>query len=600
MSDRRAQWLQLKARAQQLLRRDFDPNEPRDPEGKWTDGGDADDAKLDPKVVQVGGDAWNKATARRLEREYQSAKPALDKLATDAVGKETSEPQDVESEDEDEAPYVPESWDELSNDQQEQGFEAYKDQNLQSYIDNEQQNYYDSGDALDDAKSELAHTTMHGPGADHDEWLIEAIDAYRESDDAPRIPYSTQDLVDAISLDYQNGNQGSGDFSVDFDDSKLQKPSNLPPPEQQTLPGIEPVKPEEQLTEAMRDGISKAIEKAFDEKADEKAGDMQAPDYLNESATEMVESDWQHNMSDDSKFEWIKNNTDLIEGETPSKPSPDAPETMQVEALPKQFDPLNLTSGEDYKRTQALARHLSVERAAQVLTARDLDEQFDAKGNIVKISPSVLRDRLSKVDAQLWSAWKASSTSEDGKLLQVATAEELGGRLNAKTAALIDPDEAKARANTRFEGIGGYKGIKAYVRAKWETTQYLLDKAGTQILDVYRGIRIPSDQFQQAMTQMKAMLARMIGDHKHLPTLQVVRNGAASTTVDPNIANGWGADEGRIVLRAQVPRTAAVSVPAYGINIHSEREVVVAGTAWKGWDAWAEEAPNFKDVPLAA
>jgi hypothetical protein len=33
----------------------------------------------------------------------------------------------------------------------------------------------------------------------------------------------------------------------------------------------------------------------------------------------------------------------------------------------------------------------------------------------------------------------------------------------------------------------------------------------------------------------------------------------------------------QVRLRGNIPRTAVISVPAYGINIHSEREVVVAG-----------------------
>jgi hypothetical protein len=53
-----------------------------------------------------------------------------------------------------------------------------------------------------------------------------------------------------------------------------------------------------------------------------------------------------------------------------------------------------------------------------------------------------------------------------------------------------------------------------------------------------------------------------------------------------------------MVMRAEVPRTAVLSVPAYGVNVHSEHEVVVAGTAWRGWDAWSGKAPTFRDVPM--
>src|SRR5262249_55301545 len=90
---------------------------------------------------------------------------------------------------------------------------------------------------------------------------------------------------------------------------------------------------------------------------------------------------------------------------------------------------------------------------------------------------------------------------------------------------------------------------------------------------------------------------------RYMPTLDVVRNGAASTTTDLSVANGWRAGHSTgIVLRAEVPRTAIVSVPAYGINVHGEKEVLVAGTAWRGWDAWAGKAPPLGNtqgsVPL--
>ena len=65
------------------------------------------------------------------------------------------------------------------------------------------------------------------------------------------------------------------------------------------------------------------------------------------------------------------------------------------------------------------------------------------------------------------------------------------------------------------------------------------------------------------------------------------------------VANNWVAgNPGGVILRFKVPRTAAISVPAYGINVHSEHEVVMAGTAWKGWDVWAKKAPTLDSVPL--
>jgi hypothetical protein len=580
-------WAIVRAQVQQTLARlrAFDPDEPRDDSGKWTEGGGDGDGgtsggdkpaaepALDPHVISVGGDEWNKATARRLEREYQTAKPDLDKMAADAVGRSTSGPVD-----EDDESFVPEEWDQVSDDIKEQAFDAYKEQSLQGYIDNEQQNWYDSGQALDEAKSIVVSDFNEGKEMD---WATEAIKDFRDEFDG-RIPYTDDQLLSAISMTYQDGYDGNGKFEVDFDDNKLQAPSNLPPPEQGTLPGIEPVAPEEQLTEEMRDGLSKAIEKEFDKTADSKSSDLSPPDYFGDSAAEMMESDWNDGMSDKSKFAWTKDNTELLSDETPT-------EQGVVVALPKTYDPLNMTSGEDYKRTQALARQLSTERAAQLIAKNVL------KG---EVTPALI-NAVKSMDGRLWSDWKGSSTSNGGKLLQVAIADELGGRLNAKTSTDIDRAELIARANN-WDNVGGYAGVKQYVRAKWETTQYLLDKAGIKTLDLYRGIKLDPETFSAAMTHMKAALLRTVGSYQHLPTLDVVRNGAASTSVSPSIANGWGAGQTRVVLRAQVPRTAAISVPAYGINVHSEQEVVVAGTAWKGWDAWAHEAPKFDKVPLAA
>ena len=81
------------------------------------------------------------------------------------------------------------------------------------------------------------------------------------------------------------------------------------------------------------------------------------------------------------------------------------------------------------------------------------------------------------------------------------------------------------------------------------------------------------------------------------PYAHIARNGCASYTTDPGVANGW-VGSGGTVLRVVVPRTAAISIPAFGINIHSEHECVISGTAWAAWDAWQYKAPTFEEVPL--
>jgi hypothetical protein len=583
MLTRAERWLIVRGHANYALReliKAGPPDEPRDEAGRWTDdgGGDADkpasgEPELNPTVINVGGDQWNKATAKRLEKQYQEARPALDKLAKDSVGAEMEVPGDEE---EDEPPYVPESWDEMSDAMQQEAGEKYKEQELSSYLESEKNNWYDSGNALDDAKVITADKYNDGER----DWAQEAVDdviAEHAEGDKP-IPFTSEQILDAITLGYEPGYEGNGDLHVDFDDKQLQQPAGFDPA-QQTLPGIEPIEPATLLTDAVRDEITKAINKAFDSKSQDVSSSLDPPDYLEDSAKEMVEMDWDDNMSDKSKFAWTKDNTSIIEDNS-TEGSQAAPDYIRVDALPKHFDPLNQTSGDDYRNTQALARYLSVERAKQVIKDRLGDDVSTAD--------------LAKADAALWSGWKASSTAPAGKLLQLAAADELDGRLNTERLGM-DRKAIEDSANSEYSAIGGYAGVKAYMRAKWETTQYLLDKAGVHDLQLYRGVRLDKDMLDKFFRQIPVN----VNGYVHLPNLHVARNGAASTTTDPEVANDWVSGDARgVVLRASVPRTAALSVPAYGINVHKEREVVVAGTAWKGWDAWRGKAPNFERAPL--
>jgi hypothetical protein len=156
-------------------------------------------------------------------------------------------------------------------------------------------------------------------------------------------------------------------------------------------------------------------------------------------------------------------------------------------------------------------------------------------------------------------------------------------------------EELIATADKSLKDIGGYAGLKALLRAKWETTQWLLDKAGIDTVKVYRGMEIPSlDDSPTKMVNSKGG-----DDFKSLPEANIIRPGAHSTSLDAKVSNGWRGSN-RIVLRMEVPRTAVLSIPAYGINVHGEHELVVTGTAWKNWDAWRTTAPTFDQIPIAS
>ncbi len=624
---RAARFAALKAHSLELLQR-FDPNEPRDEDGEWTDGGGdggsgsgagtdkpADKPAPNPQVTAVGGDKWNKETAARLEHEYVEAHAALDKIAHDAVGESVNESPDADEDEE--PPFAPDSWDTMSGDQQSEAEDAYKEQTYESFLDSEIESWK-SENAEDDARAQLAWDFTKG---DDEDWAKKALADYRAQradEGKPPIPYSDKALLNALTVAHDTGNYPiSKGTTIDIDSAKLEPDLAANQP---SLPGVEGGTPTE-LTPEMRGGIIEAVSEAFGERADKI--DVEPPSYLADSVAEYQSEVWDQ-WDDDSKFNWVKNNTNIIE----TAEEDAAQGTVALDKLPAKFDPLQQNaSAADYKRTQALARTMSIERAAQVLVGRGLVK------DVGKAKSSV-----AAIDRRLWTAWKQSSTSDSGKLLQVAVAEELGGKLFKHKD--LDPDEiiAKADRDRDFKAIGGFNGIKAYVRAKWETTQYLLDQAGLHTLPLYRAINVDGvdnptysiaesspgtwavndgngntrhfDSKEKAdayvAEEQKANPPEPVEPVKvdigetfsKLPNISVKRNGAASTTTDVGVANRWDGKSGRVVLRTEVPRTAVVSVPAYGINVQGEHEVVVAGTAWVGWDAWKDHAPTFDVVPL--
>ncbi len=586
------------------LRREYDESEhPRDETGKWTDGGGGDtaggsakpaagdggDVKLDPVVTNVGGDTWNQKTAEKLEREFQTARPAIERLEQQAIG--AVEPGASDDEDEEEYYGPPEEWAAMTETAQQMAEQEYESQAYQEVLESEQNNWYEEY-ANDEAKQKVAEDFNEGNASDDIEWAVEALDeviAEHEESGGEKYPFDSKQLVNAINIEYPEGQGGSWpkkDPEIVFDDSKLTKPAGFDP-DQQTLPGIEPIEPHEMLTEDMRKDITDSLLAAFEKRAEKVQGDLSPPDYLADQAKESVHEYWD-SMDDEQKFDWTKNNTSILDEDKGGGQEDNASvanlDAAKLDRLPTKYDPLNNTSGDDYRRTQILARYLSRERAKEIMAERGIEEP-DEKD-------------LREADNELWKSWKESSTSEDGKLIQLATSEELGGRLNAHTRASIEPDKARARADRIFPFIGGYAGVKALIRAKWETTQHLLDKAGENELQLYRGLTLDKALVEKIFTK-HAAAGKRVGSFTHLPTMDVKRNGAASTTTALTVANGWGGSGGgKVVLRAVVPRTAAISIPAYGINIKSEQEVVIAGTAWKGWDVWQGQAPGLGGTPL--
>ncbi len=267
---------------------------------------------------------------------------------------------------------------------------------------------------------------------------------------------------------------------------------------------------------------------------------------------------------------------------------------------PQQWDWAGSSNG-DYSWQGSVARRLVELRTQELLRSRDLGNGF-------------VEDFVAdQVPAQLWGAWKDSSTSSLGKAMQIAAAEELPGGVHrfsdaeVKMARLYAGATLTSSADRRalleagasgddvenMRGELGMQRLRAYVRAQWETTQYVLSSEGKDTVNVYRGLMLSNDDLGDPQEGAK------------LHDISLKRNGLQSATVLPSVANGWDGvgnlpdNPRRVVLRLQVPRTSVFSIPVFGDNHQGEREVVVAGTRarWK-WDAYADAAPDIERTPI--
>lgn len=280
--------------------------------------------------------------------------------------------------------HIPESWDDMSNEAQEMAFEKYQEQTHDEFLSSEQDNWQEN-----DGPAEKAAAVAE----DHDwkaDWLSDYLEERAKEEDEngkplPRIPYTAQELQDAIKIDFdrdsamgyslshmqkvdqteQTDKGQEGKFlGITFDDSKLQNPDTLVK-DQMLPPGFKD-NPEAMLTKEMRNDIEDKLREAFWDAADKK--DIEPPDYLEDSVKEYQQQFWDE-MGDKEKFNWIKKNTDMLDEETVQAK---AEEAAQPITIPKTFDPMNETSGKDYQETQRLAKYMADQRAIQLMNERGL------------------------------------------------------------------------------------------------------------------------------------------------------------------------------------------------------------------------------------
>jgi hypothetical protein len=180
-------------------------------------------------------------------------------------------------------------WSQLTEGTQERVHELWQTSTYGGFLDSENQNWYQSGEASEVAKQDLADKFK--VDANMPEWTHDALQSAREAvekEEEQSIPFTNKQLFDAINLAYERDEDL---IDVSFDDSLLQEPEDASAA-QETLPGIEPEDLSKRLTPAMREHLVSEVQNAFIKRAAVDAEDMDPPAYLGESVRELQEDYW--------------------------------------------------------------------------------------------------------------------------------------------------------------------------------------------------------------------------------------------------------------------------------------------------------------------
>jgi GNAT superfamily N-acetyltransferase len=210
--------------------------------------------------------------------------------------------------------YTPGSWDEISDSDQSDIKDAWMRSTRDEFIEGEIERWREDGQALNDAKNALAESFQISSGGhnEYPEWAFAALENWHDKlpDDA-KVPFTDKQILGAVWVRY-NSRDGDGreDPEIEFQDAKLTEPEGFDP-RQQTLPGIEPIKPHEALTQDMRDGIEKELVKSFTKQAESDESDIDPPDFSDSVAD--YQGEYWDSMSDRDRYRWASDNGSLPE-----------------------------------------------------------------------------------------------------------------------------------------------------------------------------------------------------------------------------------------------------------------------------------------------
>jgi hypothetical protein len=381
------------------------------------------------------------------------------------------------------------TWDDLDGSKKDEIADQWKQNALESGTD------IDTSGLDADVISDLRHDNETIVAATEERVAKELSfeDGYADWPQKPALPFDEQNVAPtkhAIDLETLtvDSDTGHGASLVDLEAVRFTDGTPLTPAEQALL--------QSKWDDAYQQEFDKASEEAF-----------QSEGYYerrNELEYEVINDQW-NEMSDEQKYEFGQN-AKLI-GEDNLSDVASEPSRWKTGT---QNDTENDT---EYQKTRAVANKLAELRTNQLyqergLTGKPFDESqytikerpsngteknfvaYDSTGKAIASSNTVeqLKENLKAHHAdqganaqalisEVWGRWKNSSANDHSLTFQLAVAKELGGNHR-----ISKEEEARLMSDTTPTE---FAQMQAYARAQWETTQYVMRRAG---LDHVQGL----------------------------------------------------------------------------------------------------------------
>jgi hypothetical protein len=419
----------------------------------------------------------------------------------------------------------PQSWDDVSSEGQDAAYykfiENYEESDLDMSSlndeikdDLEKDNQKVLDEAVEDVERRLSNETFVDEfGAQRalpigGDYYITDAEGHVQSYVPPATPeeqFYLKKTLDIETLDYGEGvHEHDGTVKLDWDKLRFTNGQELT----------------EEQKEIVKDHWDTAYEKAFEAKLQEEYESDSYMEKMSEMRDESARESWD-NLSDSEKMQYFEDLSNRSRGDFRRQPREGEPDTWVTGVETGKH------SDENYARTHAIALKLAELRTEQLLEERGLtgakakpeyeirEVTFvnpnkteyhvhdkatgklitgtDTEGGAISDAEEWARIeqlrgniKTPQMISDVWDQWKRSSSEGLSMSVQLAAARELGGHHR------MTPEEV-AEAESEARPYGGIPVLQAYVRAQWETTQLVMDKAKADKIEVYRGLMLPGN-----------------------------------------------------------------------------------------------------------